>query len=309
LPQVQNFPSGKIRVAFYVASHGHFAAVSRAVRMPSDFYDLLIVSVLDAVDDVTRQLNAFQPHQLGGYSSSLSSLAKSQLQGRLHIHPRRIFVGGDKLTATMKRTIHEAWEAPMHVMYSASESSCIALKRSGEDEMIMIEDLNIVEVLDRYNQPVWPGAEGRVVLTNLYNYILPILRYELGDDVVLGRKQTDSRHATIQDIKDRGNVALPVLLHDGTCDTISHVVLRELFVPGIDKVQFISRRTDHVEVRYVGTLDLDSSVRYEFQRILNIKGASQTTFEVQRIEHMDNESKTGKFALVKTADPETDESS
>jgi phenylacetate-CoA ligase len=299
LPQVQNSPSGKIKVAFYVASHGHFAAVSRAVRMPLDFYELLIVSVLDPVDDVVQQLNAFQPHQLGGYSSSVSRLARSQLQGRLHIHPSRIFVGGDKLTAAMKRTIQEAWEAPTHLMYSASESSCIALKRSGEEEMIMIEDLNIVEVLDPYNQPVLPGAEGRVVLTNLYNYILPILRYELGDDVVLGKRQTDSCYATIRDIRDRGSVALPVLQHDGTRDTISHLVLRELFVAGVDKVQFISRRPDHVEVRYVGTLDLDSSVRYEFQRILNIKGASQTTFEVRRVEHIDNDPKTGKFALVK----------
>ena len=43
-----------------------------------------------------------------------------------------------------------------------------------------MDDLNIVEVLDDRNAPVPAGGHGRVVLTNLYNYTLPVLRYELG---------------------------------------------------------------------------------------------------------------------------------
>ena len=50
--------------------------------------------------------------------------------------------------------------------------------------MRVLDDLNIVEVFDEQDQPVGPGKEGRVVITNLYNCTLPILRYELGDYVV-----------------------------------------------------------------------------------------------------------------------------
>jgi len=45
--------------------------------------------------------------------------------------------------------------------------------------MRVLDDLNIVEVFDEQDQPVGPGKEGRVVITNLYNCTLPILRYEL----------------------------------------------------------------------------------------------------------------------------------
>ena len=305
LPQLKTDPSCKTRVAFYLASHGHFAAVSTAVRMPTDVYESLILSVLDASDNVARQLNDFQPHQLGGYSSVVSMLAELELKGRLHIHPQRIIVSGDKLTGSMERTIYEAWKAPIHVVYSASEATCLALKKFGQDQMVVMDDLNIVEVLDEDNQPVGAGAEGRAVVTNLYNYTLPIVRYELGDHVVLGMKQSESALTTIRDIIGRATRALPVLLNDGSLDVISHHVLGEFYVPGVERFQFVSRFPNHVQVHYVGRSGLDSSVRKQFQRILEIKGATQTTFEVLRREYIANDSKTGKFAVVKIEHVET----
>lgn len=305
LPPWKNDHSGKRRVAFYLASHGHFAAVSTAVRMPTSIYDLLILSVLDASQTVVKQLNDFQPHQLGGYASSVSALAELELKGRVRIHPERIVVGGDKLTASMERTILKAWEAPIHVVYSASESTFLALRNCGRDELTVMEDLNIVEVLTEANQPASPGGEGRVVLTNLYNYTLPILRYELEDYVALGT--TDSRFTTIRDIKGRSSNALPVVMHDGTREAISHHVLGEFYVPGVEKIQFVSRRPDHVQVDYVGRAGLESSVHDQFQRILDMKGASGTTFEVLRKEDIANDPTSGKFAVVRFENSESNE--
>ncbi len=299
IPQLKTNPLCKTRVAFYLASHGHFAAVSAAVRMPKEVYESLILSVLDTPENVARQLNDFQPHQLGGYSSVVSTLAELELKGRIHIHPQRIIVSGDKLTGSMEHSIYEAWKAPIYVVYSASESTCLALKKSGQDQMVVLDDLNIVEVLDEDNRPVEAEAQGRAVVTNLYNYTLPILRYELGDHVVLGMEQSDLGVPTIRDIVGRATRALPVLLKDGSLGVISHHVLGEFYVPGVERFQFVSKSSNHVQVHYVGRADLDSSVRNRFQAILDIKGATQTTFEVLRRDYIANDLLTGKFAVVK----------
>ena len=37
---------------------------------------------------------------------------------------------------------------------------------------------NYLEVLDDNNQPVKEGEEGKVVVTNLVNYAMPLIRYE-----------------------------------------------------------------------------------------------------------------------------------
>jgi len=241
----------------------------------------------------SQQLNAFQPHRLYGYSSSLSDLADLAIQGKLQIHPVRVFVAGDKLFESMERKIREAWHVPIHVTYGASESKYIAIKESGQDEMSVLDELNIVEVLDEHNRPVLSGQEGRVVLTNLQNYTLPVIRYEVGDYVLLGRTNDNSSAATIRDIRGRVNDALPVVLRDGTPDTIHPIILSEFHVPTLERIQFVSKQPERVWINYVAPSDLSPLVTKQFQQILDSKGATQTQFEVQRLQQIDNDRLTG----------------
>ena len=44
----------------------------------------------------------------------------------------------------------------------------------------------LVEVIDAAGQPCAPGQVGRVVVTPLFNYAMPLLRYELGDYAEVG---------------------------------------------------------------------------------------------------------------------------
>jgi phenylacetate-CoA ligase len=300
LPVPENYPLGKTRAAFYLATHGHFGGVSGAVRVPKAIYETLILSLLDSRERVVEQLNRFQPHRLHGYSSSISMLAESAVRGELRIHPRSIFVGGDKLTAGMEESIRQAWRAPIYCLYSAAEAKYLAFKETDQDEMTVMDDLAIMEVLNEGNRPVPPGGEGRVVLTNLYNYTLPILRYELGDYVVLGTAQHDSPYTTIRDIKGRVNDALPVMLRDGKDDTIHPIILAMFYVPGLERVQFISERPDHIRIDYTARHDIDSAVRQQFHRILIMKGALQTTFAVRRVQQIASDTHTGKLRLVRT---------
>jgi phenylacetate-CoA ligase len=45
----------------------------------------------------------------------------------------------------------------------------------------------LVEVLDDSGAPCAPGQAGRVVVTPLHNFAMPLLRYELGDEAEVGQ--------------------------------------------------------------------------------------------------------------------------
>src|SRR5262249_52242140 len=128
----QNYPSERIKIAFYMATHGHFAMVSIAASMQKP-YETLLLSLLDSRESVVKQLNAFKPHRLYGYSSSITELAKLALEGRLNIQPASILVAGDKLTPAMESTIRRAWPATIHVTYGSSESKYIAVREAGDE--------------------------------------------------------------------------------------------------------------------------------------------------------------------------------
>ncbi|MGH7828997.1 MAG: AMP-binding protein, partial [Candidatus Binatia bacterium] len=298
LPQPENLPGGRTRAAFYFAAHDHFAGVATVVRLPKSVYDTLIVSPLDAEDHVIERLQHFQPHRLTGYSSSIARLAELAMEGKLRIHPQTIVVSGELLTRGMEQRIREAWGAPVYNLYGASESLALALKDATGEEMTVMDDLNVLEILDEENRAMKPGEEGRVVVTNLYNHTLPILRYELGDTVVRGTETSESRFSSIREIRPgKADDQLPVVLDNGEHDTISPRATTAFYAAGLERVQFISQ-PDRVRVDYVARQDIDAEVRKEFQRILDLKGASRMAFDVRRVSFIAPDPQTGKARLV-----------
>lgn len=293
--------AGRTRVAFHLQRHGHFIGVKTALRMPPAAYDVLLLSVLeDSFERVVEQLNAFQPHRLTGLASSVSVLAEAALTGALRIRPRRVLVTSDLLSDAMAARIREAFGASVFNLYAASESPYIALGPAGgdADEMTVFDELNLVEILTDDGRPAAPGASGRVVLTNLYNYALPLIRYELGDYAQRGTGRADSPFSTIRKLEGRVNDALPVVLADGSADAIHPVTLAEFYVAGLERVQFVSERPDRVRVDYLASHDLDASVRREFARTLELKGAGRTAFEVRRVPRLRTDAAAGKQPLV-----------
>jgi hypothetical protein len=277
--------------------------VTSGVLLPESVYDVLVNSLLEPTDRVIARLNKFQPHRLVGYSSTIHALAQLTRQGKLAIKPQTIVVSGDLMTKSMEREIREAWGAALYSLYSTSESIFLAIREPGQEEMTIIDDLNIVEVLDDEDREVGTGEPGRVVLSNLYNYTMPLLRYELGDYVVRGNKGSGASSSTLREIKGRVNDALPVVTGQGKLDTIHPIVLAEFYAAGVEKVQFISYRPDYIRIDYTARDHIDGEIRREFQRILDMKGASRTAFEVRRVEHVCNDPETGKLRLVKMEGP------
>lgn len=298
LPLPENYPNGKTRIAFYISTSGHFATVSTASSMPDSVYETLLLSLLEPSDRTVQRLNEFQPHRLNGYASCVAQLAELALEGRLRIRPQRIFVHGDVLTGAMERQIRAAWNAPIYILYACAESKFMAIRTPGSDQLTVLDDLNVLEVLDERDRPVAAEQEGRVVLTNLYNSVLPILRYELGDYVRRGTSAPDAPFTTLREIRGRVNDALPVVRADGQPDTIHPLVL-DIQVPTVDKVQYVSLAPDHIRIDYVAPQDMEAAVRQQFDYILREKTATGTIVDVRRVSSIANDPKTGKFRLVR----------
>lgn len=71
-------------------------------------------------------------------------------------------------------------------MYSTQEVGYIALQCPDYDHYhVMAEDL-LVEILDDEGRACEPGQIGKVVVTTLHNFAMPLLRYEVGDYAEVG---------------------------------------------------------------------------------------------------------------------------
>ena len=165
---------------FYL-SNGSIRA--RLLAMPWKRRQMAITSALLPIPEIVSQLNSFQPAMLGGYPSQLDLLVDEQTSGRLHISPVIIMTGGEYLCSDVRARLTAAFHCHVQTSYSCTEGGTIAYE-CREKHFHINDDWVIVEPVDLQNNPVPDGVRSdKLLLTNLFNYAQPFIRYELTDRV------------------------------------------------------------------------------------------------------------------------------
>ena len=76
--------------------------------------------------------------------------------------------------------------------YGASELDLIAFENTNDEWQVNSETL-LVEVLDKNDNVLSYGEEGRIVITSFYNKAHPFIRYDIGDIGVLSKDSTTTK--------------------------------------------------------------------------------------------------------------------
>jgi phenylacetate-coenzyme A ligase PaaK-like adenylate-forming protein len=148
--------------------------------------DVPRLSALTPLPEMVAALNDFQPAILFGYPSVVALLAAEQLAGRLRIAPRVMALGSEPLTSEVRDKVHRAWGFDPAEYYATTEAPTLAASTPAHPRALeLFEDQFVIEIVDEHDRPVPPGTAGaKVLVTNLENYTLPLIRYELADRVV-----------------------------------------------------------------------------------------------------------------------------
>ena len=92
-----------------------------------------------------------------------------------------ILTAGEPLTGEIRRQCTEHLGCSCIDLYSNAECGLIASDCPIGNVMHVQSELCRVEILDRNGKPVRPGGWGRSVVTPLYNFAMPLIRYDTGD--------------------------------------------------------------------------------------------------------------------------------
>lgn len=164
---------------------GNSSVRSRLLAMPWKKKQMAVTSALLPISQIVDELNAFQPAMLGGYPTILELLIDEQKSGRLNVKPVIIMTGGEYLSDHLRERLSEAFQCYVQTNYSCTEGGTIACECT-ERHFHINDDWVIVEPVDKNNNPVPDGVQSdKILLTNLFNYTQPFIRYEVTDRVVM----------------------------------------------------------------------------------------------------------------------------
>jgi phenylacetate-CoA ligase len=132
-------------------------------------------------------INRSRPYFIKGYAGSLFEIARVIRKHNLKVHtPRFLYSSAEMLRGFMRREIEQAFGAKVYDFYGSREVGPIAGEcREGRRHIFTFN--NHVEVVDDEGAAVKDGEPGRLLITNLHNYSMPLLRYEIGDTGSMSR--------------------------------------------------------------------------------------------------------------------------
>ena len=140
-------------------------------------------------EDVDKQLNwliARRPHYLTCYATILKELARAAHKRGIELRFEVLLSFATTVDDETRERCRAAFGAEIADTYGAQEVDHIAAQCRECGEYHISAETTRVEVLRSDGSPAAPGEIGRVVATPLYNYAMPLIRYELGDMAEVG---------------------------------------------------------------------------------------------------------------------------
>ena len=139
----------------------------------------------DAREDLDTQLDWLReerPRVLLTHPSNLRALVmRSQERGQTLPSLREARTYSERLPDDLRDLVTQAWGVPLTDLYSANEVGYVALQCPESDLYHVQSEDVLVEVIGDDGRQCVVGESGRVVVTSLHNFAMPLLRYDLGD--------------------------------------------------------------------------------------------------------------------------------
>jgi phenylacetate-CoA ligase len=146
-----------------------------------------LLDVRCPIADQVAWLREQAPAYLLSHAVNLHFLARHCREHGIRLPTLRgLRSSGEVLSEAARLACQEAWGLHPVDMYSAVEIGYLALQCPEHGQLHVQAENALVEVLDSDGRPCGPGEVGRVVVTPLHNFAMPLLRYELGDLAEVG---------------------------------------------------------------------------------------------------------------------------
>lgn len=173
----------------------------------------------------------------------------------------------ESLSFETKKKLESIFRCPVVSRYSNLENGIIAQQETNGKNRFLINTASyFVEVLklDK-DEPANDGESGRIVVTDLYNFAMPLIRYDTGDVGAIEKDSDDPNKVFLSKVEGR---RLDLLFDTNGQIISSYIVYKNMWqYPEIQQYQLIQTHKD----KYKLVINMDTEFRYESKLISEFK--------------------------------------
>ena len=136
----------------------------------------------DSVPAYFEAINRSRPDVIIAYANAIHSFARSlEARGLVPFSPKSLITGAEKLHPHQRADIERVFRAPVFETYGSREFTLMGAECERHEGFHVTMEQLLLEIVDDEGQPTPDGEEGNVVVTDLFNYGMPFVRYLNGD--------------------------------------------------------------------------------------------------------------------------------
>lgn len=277
--------------------------IARTLKQKVRSYLLERTIYLDTMDlnstsmsTFVKHWQQFQPEVIFGHSHSIFIFAKYLVDNNIQaLRPQGIVTTSMMLLDHERTIIEQAFHCHVTNRYGCEEVGLIAVECDRHEGMHINSPHIILECLDANDQPVAPGESGKLVITDLNNFGMPLIRYRVEDVGVLSNQPCSCGRTTPLLKRLEGRVADFLKKADGGQVAGVSLVERTLTkIPGIEQMQLVQEKIDELIINRVKGVEYNEETDLylidEFRQVFG-NGVSFIINDVQAIP----QEKSGKY--------------
>jgi phenylacetate-CoA ligase len=284
--------------------HGWRGRLRNALLERQLHLDTLRVNPAQLADFADR-LRRRRPTLIYGHAHSVYLLAQFiRSTGHRDIRPRGIITTAMVLLDGQRRHIEETFGCPVTNRYGCEEVSIIACECDQHAGLHVIGD-NVYLELVREGRPVAAGEPGAVVVTDLANRAMPLLRYQVGDVAVFADRPCRCGRGWPLLERLEGRVADYVVTPAG--QMISGISLTDHFgaqIPGVAQLQIIQETVNSFRFRLVRDAAFGPASLARMQQLVQERFGPGVSYQCEYVDQILPEvSGKYRFCISRVANP------
>ncbi len=225
--------------------------------------------------EYANAIDRFRPETLVSYVAPIVKMAEWLLANGRRIHrPQRILGAAESLHESQRSIIEQAFGCPAYNTYGCREFMLIAAECTHRGGLHVNADHLRVD-LEQAGTECNEAGPRDVVVTDLHNYGMPLLRYANGDlaTPAAGTCGCGRGLPLLASVDGRKLDALRT--RDGRYVPGEYIVYAFLHAEGVKRYQVVQKQLDEFEIRLVPDADFsDSTIEHVRKELVNVVGDS-----------------------------------
>lgn len=283
------------RIVYIAATDGRYGgamAVSGGIKGVRA--NQLFLDINTPLAEWIENLHKFKPNIIIGYPSAIKILGELVEKGEVKIKVSRVISCGEPLSINLRYYMEKIFHADVVNIYGASESLGLGVETNREEGMYLFDDMNYIEV-----------EGGNMYLTSLYNFVQPLIRYKISDQLILKNPAEKCIYpfAKVESILGRNEDLMWFEDEDGNREFLHPLVIEGFCIEGLLDYQFRQIDSNSFEMLIEASdEERKNGIEVEMQKnmaeILRKKRLKYVKFNVRFVKEILPDPQTGKKRLI-----------